>query len=94
MTDLQLFLGLPLDPSLSARLKSSKNYDRFLSLDSDYLTEVKGVNGSYIGKKLDQSIDDERLHNAEASIYSLLNKLDPNFSFKSIPLVLFPYFTP
>lgn len=91
MTDLQLFLGLPIDAVLSARIKSSKDYDRFLSPDSDYLTEVKGPNGTFIGKKLNQSIDQEQLHNAEASIYSLLIKLEPNFPFKTIPLVLFPH---
>lgn len=91
MTDLQLFLGLPIDAILSARIKSAKDYDRFLSPDSDYLTEVKGPDGTFIGKRLDQSIDQEQLHNTEASIYSLLTKLDSEFPFKTIPLVLFPH---
>lgn len=90
MTELQLFLGLPIDESLSTALKSSKDYDRLFSADSDYLIEVKVRDGTYIGKKLDQSIDQERLHNTEASIYSLLAKLDSKYPFKSIPLVLFP----
>ena len=91
MTELQLFLGMPLTEELGALIKSSKDYEKLFSPDSDYLTELKGPNGSFIGKKLNQSIDRERLLNTEASIYSLLAKLDPNFPFKTIPLVLFPH---
>lgn len=91
MTELQLFLGLPVDASLLARLKSSKDYVRYLSSESDYLTEVSGEHGSFIGKKLAQSVDQESLQNIQANIYSLLNKLDPEFPFKTIPLVLFPH---
>lgn len=91
MTDLQLFLGLPVDASLHARLKSSKDYHRFFSPDSDYLMEINGKNGRFIGKKLDKSVEAEQLRNAEANIYSLLSKLHPDFPFKTIPLVLFPH---
>ncbi len=91
MTDLQLFLGIPLDRELSLHLKSLQNYDRFTSPDSDYLTEVNGPTGSFLGRKINQSIEQEHLYNVEASVYSLLAKLDPKYPFKTIPLVLFPH---
>ena len=91
MTDLHLFLGLPVDLELLNRLKSSRNYALLFSPHSDDLTEVEGPDSRYVGKKLSQFIERESLHNTEANIYSLLNKLDPGFSFKSIPLTLFPY---
>lgn len=91
MTELQLFLGIPVDAHLAARLKSTKEYTRLISSDPDCLIELNGAQGCFIGKKIDQFVDNERLRNAEANIYSLLNKLDPNYSFKSIPLILFPH---
>ena len=91
MTELQLFLGMPVDDNMIVRLKASKDYKRYLSPDSDYLTEVNGEHGCFIGKKIAQSIDQESLQNIQANIYSLLSKLAPDFPFKTIPLVLFPH---
>lgn len=91
MIDMELFLGLPLDSHILRHLKTLSDYSRLVGCDSDYLIEIDGPTGSFIGKKIGQSIDRETLSNAEANIYSLLSKLAPDTLFKNIPLVVFPY---
>lgn len=83
MIDLYMFLGFPLDANLSAYLKSLKGFP----LD---LVEIQGPDGLFIGKKVGPTIDRETLHNVEANIYSLLQKLAPTIPFKNSSLVLFP----
>lgn len=81
---LGLFLGFPLQNSIEKCISH-------LGRDEHSLILVKKQGGVFLGKKLGNSIDCEGLHNAEANIYSLLNKLIPDFPFQETSLVLFPY---
>lgn len=92
MVHLQLFLGYPLDKSCEAQLQKV-NPDlltSFIGDNSAYLQKFENMNGSFLGKKVGRAIDFEALRLAESNIYSLLNRLIPQYPFQETALMLFP----
>lgn len=92
MIEVELFLGYPVDEGFRDLLKAIDPafYSQFIGNNPDYLQEMKVSHGFFLGKKIGQEVDIERLKLAEENIYSLLKRLLPEYPLKDTPLVLFP----
>jgi hypothetical protein len=92
MIAVELFLGFPCTSeylSIFQELPASL-VKVFVSQDASYLQKLETEGGSFLGKRIGKEVDVEGLKNLEANIYSLLNRLTPDFPIKDTSLVLFP----
>ena len=93
MFSMALFLGFPVDASLSEALESVDSKLAVLFLennDAHYLKEVVYQDVRYLGKFAGEITNLANLTLLEANIYSLLKKVVPDYSFRKNSLVLFP----
>jgi hypothetical protein len=91
MFDLKLFLGFPVSGNFQQQLKKSPSslFTLLIGNNPAYLEEWEGNEGHFIGKRIGKEIDLDTLRLAEANIYSLLERLVPNYPIKETPLILF-----
>lgn len=86
-----LFIGYPLDRDLEAALFDlSEESQFFVGENPIYLQEGSFQGHSYLGKKLSPFQYLENINLVEENIYSLLNRLFPNYPFQPAALQLFP----
>lgn len=87
-----LFLGFPIEPVYQSSLDATNPHavSLFIRNDSDYLHEVTKKGVRYLGKKLGDFADLSHCELIEANIYSLLQKLVPDYSYDKASLVLLP----
>jgi hypothetical protein len=87
-----LFLGLPITPLFSKILDTANpnTIKFFISENEDsYLKEVTFEQNRYIGKFLGETVTIFELHLLEKNIYSILNKMIPDYPFDLTSLVVF-----
>lgn len=87
-----LFLGFPVTEELAAQIDSlpAKQRDLYIQPSGEYLTEVSIETGHFFGKPCGKLARREDLILLEENIYSLLEKILPNYPFRETPLTLFP----
>ena len=92
MITVELFLGFPCNSEYLAIFQElpASLVKVFVGEDASYLQKIEMENGSFLGKRIGKEVDVEGLKNLEANIYSLLNRLTPDFPVKETSLVLFP----
>ena len=92
MFSLSLFLGFPVSASYSEALAKidPQIIKMFISDNEDsYLNEVTFEGTQYIGKYVGEVAALSELELLQQNIYSILNKMIPNHTCESVPLVLF-----
>lgn len=92
MISLELFLGFPCTPEYLAIFKNLPDslVKVFVGQDDSYLQKIEREGESFLGKRIGKEVDVEGLKNLESNIYSILNRLTPDFPIKETSLVLFP----
>ena len=92
MFELELFLGFPVDERSRAILSKAdpKFISLFIQADSSYLQEVVYQDRHYLGKFAGKINESSKLDLLSENIYSLLNKVMPDYPCQNVPLVLFP----
>lgn len=91
MFNTQLFFGLPLEDFYQHALDQLSLSERELFIQnqhSPYLQQIESEGILYLGKYLGSFIELTTLDSLQAHIYSLLNKLVPNYPYKQHPLLL------
>jgi hypothetical protein len=85
-----LFLGLRLSGVTQHLLNQMNSRQRkvFINNEGPYLRAVLHEEYLYLGKYAGDKADLAKLKLLESNIYSILNKLIPNFSFQQHPLEL------
>lgn len=92
MFSVSLFIGFPVSPSYSEALAEidPQIIKMFISDHEDsYLNEVAFEGTRYLGKYAGEAPSVSELEMLQKNIYSILNKMIPNHTCESIPLVLF-----
>lgn len=92
MPDYQLFYGIPVDKLLSEELTKINPTLKaiFIQSNSDYLQEITFKDKKYLGKFVGKICSLQSLELFENNIYSLLDKIVPEYPFRQQPIVLFP----
>lgn len=87
-----LFFGIEVDKLFKESLKkvdpNIKSF--FIQKNSTYLQEYMHEGVLYLGKFIDASTTLQNLDLLEANIYSLLEKIVPNYPYEKAQLVLLP----
>ncbi len=92
MFSASLFLGFPLSASSSQALAqiNPQLMKMYISDQEDsYLNEVTFEGATYIGKYVGEIATVSELELLQQNIYSILNKMIPNHTCESVPLILF-----
>ena len=94
MLEVALFLGFPVD---RAYARSMEAVDPTLlelffhnSNDCDYLSEVTNDGVRYLGKYAGENNRVADIALLQNNIYSILKKLIPDYTYETVPLILFP----
>lgn len=92
MSEVKLFLGYAIDRQFADLLAETKPQFAalFINAEENSLCEVQHNGIYYLGKFPPQNCDLSMLHLLEDNIYSLLNKLIPEYPFQKVPLLIFP----
>ncbi|NGX57783.1 MAG: hypothetical protein K940chlam3_00678 [Chlamydiae bacterium] len=87
-----LFLGYPVSQELAALIDSipADRRDLYIQSTGEYLTEIQIDNHRYLGKSCGNLSELENLTLLEENIYTLLEKVVPDFPYTETPLTLFP----
>lgn len=95
MENVDLFYGFPLDEAFMEQFRkvNPEISTMFIQDSSDYLQKISFNNQSFIGKNIGRVTDIDSLNLTQTHILSILNKLVPNYTYKSNVLVLFPLLT-
>lgn len=91
MFDRELFFGFPLDPIYIKKLEKINPYlySQFIGDSEEYLKEVNAEGLRYLGKNLGKITSIAKLELIEANIYSLLERLVPDYPYNETSLYLF-----
>lgn len=87
----ELFLGFPVKEDFSHLLKELKKEQLALFIgesDNAYLEQIEIAGRKFIGKKVGEEAHLESLIGVESHIYSILNKIFPDYPSKNTPLIL------
>lgn len=92
MFERKLFLGFHVDSRYQAALllANKQLLTYFISPNSQYLQEYFHQNQRYIGKFLASPTETGQLELVNSNIYSLLDRLVPDYPYAESPLWLFP----
>lgn len=93
---IELFLGFPCTSEYLVIFKQLPDslVKVFVGEDASYLQKIEREGAFFLGKRIGKEVDVEGLKNLEANIYSLLNRLTPDYPIKKTSLVLFPISEP
>ena len=86
----RLFLGFPVDDMFARQLENVPDalLNSFISEGDNYLQNIEDNGVRYLGKFSNPCTELRDLELLESNIYSLLKKIEPNYSFHHTPLVL------
>lgn len=86
----RLFLGFPVDDAFALKLEKVPPaiLNSFISEGENYLQDIIDQGVRYLGKFSVPCIELSALELLETNIYSLLQKIEPNYFYHNTPLVL------